>query len=444
MDVNKTSALLKRLERRGAIEIVEESPRKRTYQVSERLYNIYYLMRRNGREKSIIKALINFMTAFYQGDDLLNIIKDIAIEACDSPEDNRHEFFYLFQTFLEEKKNEIIFGFPRSFFELTDLPSDLKPASLEVKACQELFKRYLFKDYKGYEDYISKWLDLKPGNTKLISRRAENLYKNLHNARLANEILRKALESYPKDGYLLGSLGTLMLYLGKKDQGLNLLEKAISLGNPVHATELVKHYVETDPQNAINRFREVLPNDTVAADKTIDVVSFDFIQEKKKSNITLLKEIASLRFSRKGSRFSLALEALLAAEEGYYRLSTKKLASLLMLHKNSSGVWGFTIFMITILTAAGYGPTVLEIFSSHKDQSLKTLTNMIKFYLDKSSRIPSEMRQLAADVAVAIEIAKAKSKDTENSILEDEFLVFNMEIIYFQHIPNPLNNKLFL
>ncbi|MDR2031509.1 MAG: ATP-binding protein [Azoarcus sp.] len=63
LEVNKTSALLKRLCGRGAVTAIPEG-RNFRYMLAERMYNIYYLMRRSGTSGRI-KAVINFMVGLY-------------------------------------------------------------------------------------------------------------------------------------------------------------------------------------------------------------------------------------------------------------------------------------------------------------------------------------------------------------------------------------------
>ncbi len=63
-DIRGCSALLNRLIKRGVI--IEEdtsTPRRKLYYLNERLYNIYYLLRR--QRQTMVTALLNFMTAFY-------------------------------------------------------------------------------------------------------------------------------------------------------------------------------------------------------------------------------------------------------------------------------------------------------------------------------------------------------------------------------------------
>jgi len=66
LDVNTTSALLKRLASRGKIIVEEEGKRKRWYSISEGIYNIYYLMRRRGGPSARVKAVVRFMTSLYE------------------------------------------------------------------------------------------------------------------------------------------------------------------------------------------------------------------------------------------------------------------------------------------------------------------------------------------------------------------------------------------
>ena len=65
MEISVASALLNRLVERGAVTIDGGTPRRRQYYLTERLYNIYYLLRRGSGESQVVKALINFMACLY-------------------------------------------------------------------------------------------------------------------------------------------------------------------------------------------------------------------------------------------------------------------------------------------------------------------------------------------------------------------------------------------
>jgi len=79
-DTNKASAQLMRLIRRGAV-VADQEGRKKTYRVAERLYNIYYLMRRRGTPDARVRALVRFMISFYEPGELLQVAAVVAREA---------------------------------------------------------------------------------------------------------------------------------------------------------------------------------------------------------------------------------------------------------------------------------------------------------------------------------------------------------------------------
>ena len=73
VNVNKCSAQLGRLVDRGAVLIEDGARRRRTYYVAERMYNIYYLLRRPGAESHVVDALVRFMALYYSPDELVHI-----------------------------------------------------------------------------------------------------------------------------------------------------------------------------------------------------------------------------------------------------------------------------------------------------------------------------------------------------------------------------------
>ncbi|MDY6972657.1 MAG: ATP-binding protein [Thermodesulfobacteriota bacterium] len=77
--VNITSALLKKLVMRGAVTEAGKVGRKNLYQIAERLYNIYHLMRLSNIEADRVRALVRFMIPLY-GEETLACA--LATEAC--------------------------------------------------------------------------------------------------------------------------------------------------------------------------------------------------------------------------------------------------------------------------------------------------------------------------------------------------------------------------
>ena len=82
-DIRTVSALIARLVDRGVV-LVEGTGRKRKYAAAERLYSIYYKLRRERDEAELVRNLIQFMTVFYYGDELAEMAGTWRVEAAQS------------------------------------------------------------------------------------------------------------------------------------------------------------------------------------------------------------------------------------------------------------------------------------------------------------------------------------------------------------------------
>ena len=81
LETSKCSAQLTRLIERGVVQVMGGTARRKQYYLTERLYNIYYLLRRSRGQDSLIQALIQFMESYYSGTELKDIGAHIAREA---------------------------------------------------------------------------------------------------------------------------------------------------------------------------------------------------------------------------------------------------------------------------------------------------------------------------------------------------------------------------
>ena len=84
MDVRATSTLLGRLVTRGLVGFEGKGQRRR-YVATERLYTIYYKLRRERDEAAIVMNLIRFMVAFYSGDELRELFVVLSREPLEAP-----------------------------------------------------------------------------------------------------------------------------------------------------------------------------------------------------------------------------------------------------------------------------------------------------------------------------------------------------------------------
>ena len=84
LDVRTVSTMLGRLTDRGAV-IAEGTGRKRRYAAAERLYSIYYKLRRERDEAAVVQNLIHFMAAIYSKTELAGITSGLRLEMEKSP-----------------------------------------------------------------------------------------------------------------------------------------------------------------------------------------------------------------------------------------------------------------------------------------------------------------------------------------------------------------------
>lgn len=122
LDVSKTSAFLKRLVDRGAVSVFSEQSGKKTYQVAERMYNIYYLMRRRGGPSSRIRAAVNFIVGMYAPDELAPIAEELIREAFGSGAERRDEYYHALDMLMrrlpdDETRRRILLSAPREFLQ---------------------------------------------------------------------------------------------------------------------------------------------------------------------------------------------------------------------------------------------------------------------------------------------------------------------------------------
>ncbi len=143
VDVNKTSSLLNRLISRGAVVVFEKQGRKKLYQVAERMYNIYHLMRRRGGHSSRIGAVVNFMVLFYESEPLVRAAASVADEACKLDSGQRQDHYQAYETILQkipsrELQAKILGATPEQLFKIPDIPSTLKESLDRMKAALDL------------------------------------------------------------------------------------------------------------------------------------------------------------------------------------------------------------------------------------------------------------------------------------------------------------------
>ena len=82
-EIRAVSSLLGRLVKRGAV-VFEGTGQKRFYAATQRLYSIYYKLRRQRDEAAVVHSLIQWMVACFTGDELSAMGERLAEEAIQS------------------------------------------------------------------------------------------------------------------------------------------------------------------------------------------------------------------------------------------------------------------------------------------------------------------------------------------------------------------------
>jgi tetratricopeptide (TPR) repeat protein len=169
MNVSQTSALLNRLVNRGAVTVKQGKSRKNLYQTTERLYNIYYLIRRRSHPSSRVQAAVTFMVNYYQGDELIDVTSKLANEACLLSPFERTDHFYAYKGIWDatqhfELREKLLKATPQNFLGAIDAPESIRQLSIfstqdQFTRAEELFELGRYEEVIAILDdfiYLSK------------------------------------------------------------------------------------------------------------------------------------------------------------------------------------------------------------------------------------------------------------------------------------------------
>ncbi|WP_299410228.1 tetratricopeptide repeat protein [Acaryochloris sp. IP29b_bin.148] len=229
VDVNKASSLLNRLVKRGAVMVVDEKPRKKLYQVSERLYNIYYLMRRHSHPSNRVRAAVTFMVHFYQ-DDLVQPIVKMAEEACALAPELRKDHFWAYQDILRSKlvsstiKAQILQFTPERFYQFPDFPKQLQAmiGALQTEHRQDT-QQEIYPDTKSITKQVSS------DDLLNLDVLGQLLNQKLESYEQAERVVAKLLKNMPDFSAIWALLGLLEEKLKQYEEAEQAYRKAIEL-----------------------------------------------------------------------------------------------------------------------------------------------------------------------------------------------------------------------
>jgi len=231
LTVNEASTLLGRLVRRGAVEVVEQKKRRKVYQAAERLYNLYYLMRRRGYRQARVSLAVRFMVTYYAGRELVSRLSELAEEACHLPAGAREDHYLAYGGVLAQApraSQRIVACTPPEFFEGEDAPEFVRrlPKLSLVRKAHALYHAGRFDEA---EREFREALKRDPTDAVAWGMLGLVLGKELRRFGDAEEALRRAVELAPKDAAAWNNLGNVLAELGRSEDAEQAHRNAVEL-----------------------------------------------------------------------------------------------------------------------------------------------------------------------------------------------------------------------
>ncbi len=140
LNVNKTSAMLGRMVKKGRVRVVGKRGKAQLYQLSQRLYNLYYLMRCRGGPRDRVRAVVAFMVAFYEPPELTNQILRLAEECCGGQGQQRWGGCVLYEEIVRslptDARRLALEKTPPDFWKLDTAPRHLRQRPEDLLAAE--------------------------------------------------------------------------------------------------------------------------------------------------------------------------------------------------------------------------------------------------------------------------------------------------------------------
>ena len=235
MGVNEASALLSRLVARGAVELFERRPRRKLYQAAERLYNIYYLMRRRGQPADRVRGAVSFMVMFYGLRQLGTTIGDLAREACGLPPGKAEDHFVAYAELTRRVPREVwaraLDQTPPEFFDRKDAPEPIRQLPQAAKLTATLGQAGDFVKAQA-------WSDAERALRQAIELGATQSWvwyglgfvlEELDRPEEAEQAYRKSMELDPTNELACRDLGRVLAGLGRLEEAEKTFRNATDL-----------------------------------------------------------------------------------------------------------------------------------------------------------------------------------------------------------------------
>ncbi len=372
MTTNQVSSLLKRLTTRGIVEVL--NGKKKKYQLSERLYNIYYLMRR-GHENHRVCAVVNFMLHFYGDNGAFEAFNDIAQEACVLERGKRDSNFTALRYLTEHSEIQKHLAkniLPQQLFQLEDTPRDLKETLL---AYFDFEAAYNENRWESIIEYCQRHRELYGDTAETLFRLGDALFWQ-HKFKESISFLQKSLELDPKNIFYWSQLGQVYMrciltqeeneeqYKYYYNEGIQCLRNAVAFSQRQSLiVALLASYLSffhEHIEEAQILIKEALKNTTEIFIYGIAADTYSRCQNTQQTLYQLQRYFSSYE---KDTRFTLASASL------------------------------------SYLLTKNYGEEILQAMEqSHFAKNNEAWIVAIKLYLGHEVQAPQEVREVASDI----------------------------------------------
>jgi tetratricopeptide (TPR) repeat protein len=296
--VSKASSFLGRLRNRGAVSI-EESGRKKRYKATERLYNIYYLMRRRGQghPSDRVHAVVTFMLQFYERDQLITMTKKLAEEACLLSPERRRDHFCAYEDIIRHLAKpdllEMVGSTPSEFLTAPDAPHIVRELA-SIDGRQPLFSRVISFIKRGNDllakgefdqaqVHLRRAVELQPDSFEAWEALGQCFHDQKRYTQ-ARDAFTEVTKLRPNSAAAWASLGHLLGdHLHQLDEAKNAYTTAIELGSNLgwvwaRLGQLLKDHTKQyrDAERALRKSLEIEPDEPWALAELGDLLSTRF------------------------------------------------------------------------------------------------------------------------------------------------------------------------
>jgi tetratricopeptide (TPR) repeat protein len=419
MEVSKTSAQLLRLADEGRV-LVETKGKRQRYQVAERMYNIYYLMRNRGNQR--IQVLVRFMLFFYSQKQLREIVPILVKEYLNCPPEKRTDFDHFISNLLDNVSNpalkmkivntalEFINNKVQQGDEYLSLlkqgremieqghyedAEKILHKAIEIdpdKSATWVLLGYIFREkserFVEAENAYRKAIELRSNDAWAWEQLGELLHEKLERYAEAEVAYSKAIELEPNDAWAWGQLGLLLHEkLERYEEAEIAFRKAIELKSD-NATYWF--YLGRLLQEGFKRYDEA----ETAFYKIVEL-------EPNAINISIL---SVLLYEQK--KYQEIIDLLRKAKP--YDENQVEMAK----------IQPVIIIFLSALAAEGYSKEILTALQkSSSSQQLEPLICALRMDLGEEVNIAQEIKEVAKDILVNIEERRKKS---ENKLAPEE------------------------